>query len=85
MICKSLLYFFGEGISNERRSTRKKTCETINHSGMVRGGPTIGSWHPGVVNFLMADGSVHAISFTIPVSVIESLAQIADGAIANLP
>ena len=62
-----------------------ETYETIDHSGMVRGGPTIGSWHPGAINFLMADGSVHAISFTTPVSVIESLAQIADGEVANMP
>tara|TARA_B100000029_G_C17238790_1_gene838241 strand:- start:311 stop:505 length:195 start_codon:yes stop_codon:yes gene_type:complete len=53
--------FFGEGISNERRSNRKKTCETIDHSGMVKGVPTIGSWHPEVLAFLMANGSVYAI------------------------
>ena len=64
---------------------RGETNETINHSGMVRGAPTIGSWHPGVVHFLMGDGSVHAISFTTPVTVIESLAQIADGEVASLP
>ena len=55
------VFFFGGGISNERRSTRKKTCETIDHSGMVKGVPTIGSWHPEVIDFLMANGSVYAI------------------------
>jgi prepilin-type N-terminal cleavage/methylation domain-containing protein len=38
-----------------------------------------GSWHTGVVQFVFADGSVHALSTTVPGSVLALLANRADG------
>ena len=60
-----------------------ETYESVNHGGMVPGAPAIGSWHPGVAQFLIAHGSVHAFPSTTPISVLESLAQIADGQVVN--
>jgi prepilin-type N-terminal cleavage/methylation domain-containing protein len=42
-----------------------------------------GSTHNEVVNFLLGDGSVRAISRSIPVSTLSSLGDVADGAVAT--
>ena len=47
--------------------------------------PTLGSWHPGVVNFLFVDGSVHSLSVTTSVATLTSLGNVNDGAVINLP
>jgi prepilin-type N-terminal cleavage/methylation domain-containing protein/prepilin-type processing-associated H-X9-DG protein len=47
--------------------------------------PTLGSWHTGVVNFLFADGSVHAIGVNTSVSLITSLGNVSDGGPIDLP
>ena len=39
-----------------------------------------GSWHSGVVNFLMGDGAVRAISVTAPGKTIGSMVHVSDGA-----
>jgi prepilin-type N-terminal cleavage/methylation domain-containing protein len=38
-----------------------------------------GSWHPSICNFLMGDGSVRAVSITIDLTILDSLAQRNDG------
>ena len=40
-----------------------------------------GSWHSGVCNFLMGDGSVRAISVTAPGKTVGSLVHVSDGAV----
>jgi prepilin-type processing-associated H-X9-DG protein len=47
--------------------------------------PALGSWHPGVVNFLFVDGSVHSLSVTTSVATLTALGHVSDGAVINLP
>jgi hypothetical protein len=45
-----------------------------------------GSWHPSICNFLLGDGSVHAISNTTPSNpILESLGCVNDGGNVTLP
>lgn len=44
-----------------------------------------GSWHPGVCQFALGDGSVRAISCTTPVNVIFPLHVVNDGNVVTLP
>ena len=44
-----------------------------------------GSWHPGVVQFLLGDGSVRAISVTTPGSLLGSFSCVNDGTPVSLP
>ncbi len=59
--------------------------EGIDSNNLYRGHIVWGSEHPGVCNFLFGDGSVHAISVTIPTgsnlstSVLGRLAHVDDG------
>jgi prepilin-type processing-associated H-X9-DG protein len=46
----------------------------------VSAGPFLGSWHPGVCNFLMADGAVRPIDPAIPIRTLASLGHVSDGA-----
>ena len=39
-----------------------------------------GSWHSGIVNFLLGDGSVRAISVTAPGKTVGSMVHVSDGA-----
>ena len=43
-------------------------------------GPQLGSWHPGVCNFLFADGAVRPLAVSVAAGVISSLGYVADGA-----
>jgi prepilin-type N-terminal cleavage/methylation domain-containing protein/prepilin-type processing-associated H-X9-DG protein len=45
----------------------------------VNSGPALGSWHPGVCNFLFADGAVRPLAVSVAASVISSLGYVADG------
>jgi prepilin-type processing-associated H-X9-DG protein len=62
-----------------------------NGGGVARGpdesspGTTIGSWHPGVCNFLMADGAVLTVSNTIDDTNLSRLGDRRDGATLVLP
>jgi len=47
--------------------------------------PMLGSFHPGVVNFLMVDGSVRPIPVTINQTVLESMTSRDDGQSVTLP
>jgi type II secretory pathway pseudopilin PulG len=42
-------------------------------------GSIFGSWHPGICNFLMGDGSIRPVSVTIELMVLDSLAVRNDG------
>ena len=48
-------------------------------------GETFRSMHPGSVNGMMADGSVHTIGETIDMTVFQRLGTIAGGEIASIP
>ncbi|QDU61614.1 Type II secretion system protein G precursor [Planctomycetes bacterium Pan216] len=48
-------------------------------------GPALGSWHPGMVHFLMADGSVKQVSVSISTSILNAMGSSIDGEIAELP
>jgi hypothetical protein len=44
-----------------------------------------GSWHPGIVNFLMGDGAVRSVSHTTPVDILYSLGHVNDGRPVSMP
>ncbi|QDU61613.1 putative major pilin subunit [Planctomycetes bacterium Pan216] len=48
-------------------------------------GPALGSWHPGMVHFLMGDGSVKQVSVSVSTSIISDLGNAVDGEIVELP
>jgi prepilin-type N-terminal cleavage/methylation domain-containing protein/prepilin-type processing-associated H-X9-DG protein len=48
------------------------------------GVPALGSWHPGICNFLFGDGSVKALNNSTSQSNLNALASIADGDQATL-
>lgn len=52
-------------------------------------GPThhysFGSWHTGVCQFLMGDGSVQAVSITTPHSILRAFSDVSDGKAVSLP
>ncbi|QDU61616.1 putative major pilin subunit [Planctomycetes bacterium Pan216] len=48
-------------------------------------GPALGSWHSGVVNFLMGDGSIRPLSVTVSTSIVSNLGNARDGSIVELP
>jgi prepilin-type processing-associated H-X9-DG protein len=47
--------------------------------------PTLGSWHPGIVNFLFVDGSVHSLNVNTSVTTLIGLGSVNDGAEVNIP
>lgn len=47
--------------------------------------PMLGSWHPGVCNFLFVDGSTHSIAVNIDQTTLENLTQRDDGKAVQLP
>jgi prepilin-type N-terminal cleavage/methylation domain-containing protein/prepilin-type processing-associated H-X9-DG protein len=51
----------------------------------VSAAPAIGSWHPGVCNFLFADGSVHAVSVNISQPMLTAIGGANDGTVVTLP
>ena len=44
-----------------------------------------GSWHPGICQFLVGDGSVHAFPIMTSGSVLKALAEVNDGVPVSLP
>lgn len=44
-----------------------------------------GSWHPGICNFVLGDGSVRAVSYTTPINTMFRLGHVSDGEVAMLP
>ncbi|MDR3199474.1 MAG: DUF1559 domain-containing protein [Planctomycetaceae bacterium] len=46
---------------------------------------SFGSYHPGVCNFVLGDGSVRSLSVTTPYQTIGKLGHVSDGAIITLP
>jgi prepilin-type processing-associated H-X9-DG protein len=47
--------------------------------------PMLGSWHPGVCNFLMVDGSTHSIAINIAQTTLENLTRRDDRQAVQLP
>jgi prepilin-type N-terminal cleavage/methylation domain-containing protein/prepilin-type processing-associated H-X9-DG protein len=47
--------------------------------------PALGSWHPGIVNFLFVDGSVHSLGVNTSVATLTRLGHVSDGAVMDLP
>jgi len=66
------------------------TC-AVNIGGIARSADewslqtTTGSWHPGVCNFLMADGAVRTVSVDISDTVLSNLGDRRDGSSEALP
>jgi hypothetical protein len=44
-----------------------------------------GSFHPGIVQFLIGDGSVRSFSIVVPLSIMAPLADVNDGKVVQLP
>jgi Tfp pilus assembly protein PilE len=44
-----------------------------------------GSWHPGMCHFLIGDGSVRAVTVTVPGSLLEKFFRVSDGETVTLP
>ena len=54
--------------------------------GQARSGtPQIGSWHPGVAQFLMADGAVRALPNNTSLETLRRLGHVRDGLVLELP
>jgi prepilin-type processing-associated H-X9-DG protein len=51
----------------------------------VNAAPALGSWHTGSCNFLLADGSVRALTVSLAPSVLQQLGDVADGQALELP
>jgi type II secretory pathway pseudopilin PulG len=51
----------------------------------VSGGFSWGSSHPGIISFIMGDGSVHAFPTTISPNVVYNFARVNDGNVVTLP
>ncbi|MDR2705633.1 MAG: DUF1559 domain-containing protein [Planctomycetaceae bacterium] len=49
----------------------------------VRGG--FGSWHPGIANFLIGDGSVRSVPNPTGTAILKALAMVDDGVSVSLP
>jgi prepilin-type N-terminal cleavage/methylation domain-containing protein len=47
--------------------------------------PNLGSWHPGICNFLLADGSAQSVSVSLSSQVLKNLGNVKDGQAINLP
>lgn len=49
------------------------------------GSPMLGSWHPGICQFVMCDGAVVPISVGISQTTLENLSHKSDGNVVSLP
>jgi prepilin-type N-terminal cleavage/methylation domain-containing protein len=45
----------------------------------------IGSWHPGICNFVMGDGSVRGIPISVPINVLLQISHVCDGLTPAIP
>jgi hypothetical protein len=43
------------------------------------------SWHPGITQFVLGDGSVRSFSCTVPLSIMAPLADVNDGKTVQIP
>jgi prepilin-type N-terminal cleavage/methylation domain-containing protein len=68
-----------DSLTTASSTTTRKNATTFGPSCML------GSSHPGVVNFLVGDGSVHAISVTTQPSLVWRLTCVSDGGATSLP
>jgi prepilin-type N-terminal cleavage/methylation domain-containing protein len=55
------------------------------HLTWASSGYSFGSYHPGICNFLIGDGSIHALSVTTPDRILYMLADVADGGSVTIP
>ncbi len=55
------------------------------HLTWASSGYSFGSYHPGVCNFLVGDGSVHSLSVTTPDRIMYMFADVSDGGSVSLP
>ena len=62
------------------RSGVKENLAYCNHIGM-----RFGSWHPGICQFLIGDGSVRSVSHTTPYTIMFQLGNVHDGVAVSLP
>jgi prepilin-type N-terminal cleavage/methylation domain-containing protein len=65
------------GPTNGRPLAQSMTYDAVNLH--TAGSPTLGSWHVGVCQFLMGDGSVRSISANINVTILSNLGNAQDG------
>ncbi|MDR1960152.1 MAG: DUF1559 domain-containing protein [Planctomycetaceae bacterium] len=72
---------FARGPNDPNYSTSPVSGGTPNREGKEQ----LGSGHPGVVNFLVGDGSVHQISTTALPRLVTQLTIVNDGNAASLP
>jgi len=54
-------------------------------SDTAQGWTVHGSWHPGICQFALADGSVRSISVTTSLPIMQALADMRDGMVSELP
>ena len=54
------------------------------NDGGTGAGSGFGSYHPGICNFLFADGSIHALSITTPPRFLGMLTDVSDGNIIQI-
>jgi hypothetical protein len=64
------------------RSILPRPDEMRNIRGLQRG---FGSFHPGIAQFLIGDGSVRAFSITVPLTIMAPLADVNDGNVVRMP
>jgi type II secretory pathway pseudopilin PulG len=72
---------FARGPNDPNTSTSPVSGGTPNREGKEQ----LGSSHPGVVNFLIGDGSVRVISITMMPLLVTQLTIVNDGNVASLP
>ena len=70
--------------STQGRGLAKGPTDTYSNL-TTAGAPQLGSWHPGVCNFVACDGSVITISTMIDQTLLEQISQRADGSSAKIP
>ena len=72
-------------IARSPNDGRGETLNEFDRGGLLSGGPSIGNWHPGICHFLMADGSVQALSVMTPIHITELMTRIQNGEPFQLP
>ena len=46
---------------------------------------SFGSWHPGICQFVVGDGSIHSLSITTDGAILRALAEVSDGKTVSFP
>ena len=77
--------FYGEywiaGSANLGMARSAKEGEGL----QINAAPALGSWHPGVVNYLLGDGSVRPLAVNTSPTLLLNLATRGDGVAVSLP